>query len=300
MRGKKHELSALRKISSILDPQKVRPIIEPVKSNTTSLIRTITLLNSHQHRPLVIINPIEGELAQSNLLSLLQNPDISFLPCVAFTHNNVTTATQIANQFIQDHVEFSTYFRHEPTANLGHITSQALINSVFSTSNSTHTFLSTLPNLVKIQDCFTASARNADYSILPYNFSDAHLTYQNLPNAIGFGDFQIVGEPFSSSGGPARAVAIHITYINSQANDLMYIKHSVSTIDSNTTTNTGAKCIEALQSLVSFANQTPDINQQTIGFTELLDYHTRRHFPNLGPIKECSMMHHIETLNSYL
>lgn len=41
----------------------------------------------------------------------------------------------------------------------------------------------------------------------------------------GFGDFLIVGDEFSESGGPAYAVAIHLTYINTKHEDEMYIYH---------------------------------------------------------------------------
>lgn len=258
-------------------------------------------LNNNGLSPLVIINPLEGELVNSNaILSLYQQANITFLPCIAFSLNNFIQASALANQFVNDNLAFATYFKDEPLQNVSAITSRALVNSVFTTQNTSSLFLSSIPRLVKLQDCFSAQSRNANYSPVPYIYTDAHLTYTSLPNAIGFGDYQIVGEPFNENGGPARAVAIHITYINSQYNDYMFIKHCVSTLNSGTTTDTANKCMQALGDLMTFANQTSDIDQSTIGFSGLRDYHTRRHYPNLGPIKECSIMHHIETYNNYL
>lgn len=301
LRGKRHELSALRKTASLLSPQKVWSIIEPVKRNSNELEVTINTLNTSNFVPILVINPLEGELAgNSNITLSFQNKTLRFLPCIAFSHNNFSTAVQIAQQLIRDGVNFATYFKDEPTSNVTAITSLASVNAVFTTPSTSSNFLNSLPNLVKIQDCFRAMARNADYPTVPYNFSDAHLTYRNLPNAIGFGDFQIVGSVFSATGGPARAVALHITYINSLFNNHMFIKHCVSTIDNGTTTNTSNKYLEALNELVSFAHRTPDIDQSTIGFQEILSYHARQHYPNLGPIKECSIMHHIETLNKFI
>ncbi|PMN12564.1 sce7725 family protein [Vibrio lentus] len=299
LRGKRHELSALRKTASVLNPTKVRPIIEPVKSDTSVLERTISELNSNNQTPIVIVNPLEGQLIGSPaILNLLQSNN--FLPCIAFSHQNIQSAIQLATQFCDDNVDFATYFKDEPVANVTAITSRALVNSVFVTQNTTSQFLASMPRLVKLQDCFAARGRNADYPLHPYNYSDAHLTYVNMPNAIGFGDYQIIGEQFSESGGPARAVALHITYINSSFHDHMFIKHSVSTLDSGTTSNTANKFLQALNELMNFANQTPDVDQTTLGFTGLRTYHTNQHYPNLGPAKECSVMHHIETIGKYI
>ncbi|MEQ3492966.1 sce7725 family protein [Vibrio sp. SSH13-20] len=301
LRGKRHELSALRRTANVLDPTKVRPIIEPVKTQTSVLERTISELNSNNQTPIVVVNPLEGQLTGSTaILNLLQSDNLNFLPCIAFSHQNMQSAINLATQFCDDNVDFATYFKDEPVTDVSAITSRAQVNAVFATQNTTSQFLARMPQLVKLQDCFAARGRNADYPLHPYNFTDAHLTYVNMPNAIGFGDYQIVGEPYTESGGPARAVALHITYINTSFNDHMFIKHCVSTLDSGTTSNTANKFLQALNELMNFANQTPDIDQTTVGFVGLSNYHRTQHYPNLGPAKECSIMHHIESIGNYL
>ncbi|MDV5171042.1 sce7725 family protein [Photobacterium rosenbergii] len=303
LRGKRHELSALRKTASNLDSMKVRPIIEPVKESTNTLLRTVRELNANNINPLVIINPLVGDLVGNNssdFFSDLIGEGLNFFPCIAFSQQNITSACQLANHLLGDGVDFATYFRDEPTVNVSNITSNALVNTVRATPNLSQIFQSQIPRLVKITDSFEAQSRNADYSTHPYVFSDAHVTYTNLPNAVGFGDYQIVGEPYTENGGPARAVAIHITYIEPACNDLMLIKHCVSTINSGTTSNTGGKFLEALGALITFANQTPALDQTTVGFQAFIDLYNRQHYPNLGPVKENSMMHHIETISNYL
>ncbi|MGF1689311.1 sce7725 family protein, partial [Photobacterium japonica] len=298
MRGKRHELSALRKIVASLNPEKIRPIIEPVKANCNNLFITIRDLNAHNISPLVIINPLVGELIDNNsahLFSELEDENLTFLPCIAFSLDNVPTASQLANQFMSDGQDFATYFKDEPTVDVSAITSRALVNTIRASSNTSHQFQSQMPQLVKITDSFSAQSRNADYPIQPYVFSDAHITYRYTPNAIGFGDYQIVGESFSENGGPARAVAIHITYIEPNNNDNMLIRHCVSTVSGGTTSNTAGKFLEALGQLIVFANQNAALDQSTHGFQAFVDLHNRRHFPNLGPVKENSIMHHIET-----
>lgn len=303
LRGKRHELSALRKLASRLDSAKVKPIIEPVKEELNTLFRTVIELNKHQIQPLIIVNPLVGELAthnRSDLFSQLVDKKVNFLPCIAFSKQNITHAYMLANKLLEDAIDFATYFKDEPTINVSNIIISAQINTVRATLNLSQKFQIQTPRLVKIMDHFEAQARNADYSSQSYVFSDIHATYANLSNAIGFGDYQIVGEPFSENGGPARAVAIHITYIDPMSNDLMFIKHFVSTIDSGTTSNTANKFLEALNSLIIFANQTSAIDQNTKGFIQFKDLHHRQHYPNLGPVKENSIMHHLEIISKYL
>lgn len=303
MRGKQHELAALKKTSPHLDRNKIRPIIEPVKKDFKRLISAVTELNKHGISPLILINPIEGDMKSANNFDLyveLVKNSLKFLPCVSFTTNSFQVSSSLVTQLIQDNIEYSTYFKDEPTQNSSIIVNNARINTVRKTNNTTNHFLTSTPNLVQISDSFSSQSRNADYPTHPYIFSDAHLTYTNNPNMIGFGDYQIVGESFSESGGPARAVALHITYIDAASNNLMLIKHCVSVSNNGTTTGTAAKFLEALNDLINFANATPSVDQSTLGFKAFLSLYNRQHYPNLGPAKENSIMHHIETINNYL
>ena len=303
MRGKRHELSALRKTASNLSPEHIKPIIEPVRSDKSELFRTIKELNKNNIHPLIIINPLVGQLTNSSpndFLNELKTEKLTFLPCIAFNHQNLNHSIQLANQLISTQQRFATYFQDQPTTPVLNITTTAIFNTIRSTPNMSIQFQSQLPRVVKITDSFEAQNRNADYTIHPYFFSDSHLTYRDTANAVGFGDYQIVGEPFTENGGPARAVAIHITYINANDHNSMYIKHCVSTIDNGTTSNTASKFLEALDQLMLFNNQTIDLDQTTLGFQGFIDLHSRRHYPNLGPVKENSMMHHIETISNCL
>ena len=74
-----------------------------------------------------------------------------------------------------------------------------------------------------IYDGFTRS-KNRDYPPKEF-FSELHLTYSEL-RLNGFGDFLIVGEDYIEAGGPAYAVAIHLTHLDKD--DIMYVKHFVS------------------------------------------------------------------------
>ena len=68
--------------------------------------------------------------------------------------------------------------------------------------------------------------RNRDYEPLE-KFSDLHVTFED-EGMDGFGDFLIVGDDFSESGGPAYAIAIHLTFIDPDKEDEMWIHHFLS------------------------------------------------------------------------
>lgn len=104
---------------------------------------------------------------------------------------------------------------------------------------------------------------------------------------------------FSENGGPAYVVTIHLSYINKDQYDEMYVKH-YSSYDDNSPTNPGGKFINALSSAVKDITSTPSIFYKTMATKELISLYKNRHYPGLGQIKKLSIMHHIETLCDYL
>lgn len=303
LRGKRHELSALRKTAPKFSSDKFAPVIEPVKANLNELISTVDELNKNSIVPLIIVNPIVGELSKqlpNMILPSLYKNNLNVIPCILFNNNNCQQALQLANQYITSKVKFTIYVNEGLSLNISHLLNASAVNIIKDTASVSAAVVAATPNLVILKDPFPVYPRNADYPNTPNPFSDAHLTFKNNPNQIGFGDFTIVGETWSENGGPARAVAIHITYINSQQMNMMYIKHCVSTINSGSVNDPASKFLEALQQLMSFAQATPSLDQTTIGFQSFVDLYNRKHYPNLGPVKENSIMHHMETIVGFL
>jgi len=139
--------------------------------------------------------------------------------------------------------------------------------------------------------------RNADYPAME-EFSDLHVTYGDL-GMSGFGDFLIVGDVYSEGGGPAYAVAIHLTFIDPDKDDVMYIYHFVSDTKDTPTDPTG-KFAQALAKLITKLNSGTSHILETEAIKEFRDLHAKGHFPGLGYVKKLSMKHHIETLANYL
>ena len=80
----------------------------------------------------------------------------------------------------------------------------------------------------------------------------------------------------------------------------MYVKHSLSTKNPNDQSDPGGKFKEALKEMIDFANVTPSLDQNTLGFQEYIKIYNNKTYHGLGIPKKLSMMHHIETLNNYL
>lgn len=304
MRGKQYELAALKEVAHKLRNDKVQPIIEPVKDNITPLCNAINTLNDVGINPHIIINPEVGDLANDSadyLYNLINQETVSFIPCVRLHNQNISYVDTLLNQFISNGIVFSLYIQEDIQTNVSAYTSNASANIIFDQSRYSHTFSNSLPNSVIISSAFPAERRNADYSTHPQFFSDAHLTY-NAPlvqNQIGFGDYLTIDNAWSTAGGPAFVIAVHITYIEN-INSNMYVKHCISRSNPDDQSNPAGKFQEALSSMMQFANQTPSLDQNTLGFQEYINIYNRSSYHALGVPKKLSMMHHIETISNYL
>ena len=114
----------------------------------------------------------------------------------------------------------------------------------------------------------------------------------------GFGDFLIVGDGYSEAGGPAYAVAIHLTFIDPDDDNSMWIHHFVSDRQ-DTPTDPAGKFAEALARMMKVLNKPNSKIVETSAVQEFRALHGQGHFPGLGQVKKLSMNHHIETLADY-
>lgn len=303
LRGKQNELILLRENAKLLSDAGMIPIIEPVKKNLAPLEKAIESLAKENVPFILIVNPRNGDFkndslplfsdlidttlkdyeqfclgyivdAQSSLIDVKSFLDDNTNRSIAFIHNGYPKAKELGllvNQF--DNVKKHIF-----------LDDQILYRRQFSKDG---------VKKVLVKDGFQKN-RNKDYSEVEI-FSELHLTYSEL-GMDGFGDFLIVGDEYSESGGPAYAVAIHLTYLNED--EVMYIRHFVS--DRNDTpTDPAGKFAEALSKLVVRVEED-ELIYKSEAYKQYKDFHDRGHFPGLGYVKKLSMQHHIETLAKFL
>jgi len=302
-RGKQFELITIREMAGLLAKKNFVPVIEPVRESLGGLRKTLNMVRDTDGRAIVIVNPCYGDHQEdgTNITGLLQE----------YSSNNISAGILLRSDMSVEEV-MACYHQHT-----GH--QPVLIHSGFNSpkalaaclddemSGLTGIFIEDHAKLlyrkhfersrrILVRDGFKRM-RNADYPPME-EFSDLHVTYNDLGMA-GFGDFLIVGDIYSEGGGPAYAVAIHLTFIDPDKDDVMYIYHFVSDTR-DTPTDPAGKFAQALAKLIEKLDSGISHIFETDAIKEFRDFHAKGHFPGLGYVKKLSMKHHIETLAAYL
>jgi hypothetical protein len=303
-RGKQYELITVREMAPLLAASNFRPIIEPVRESLSGLHKALDAVVEADGKAIVVVNPFHGDLSGAGkpLTELLKHkyldldgisagillkPDMSLsdvMECYkihaahapVFIHAGFREAKILAEKLAQprneqchvffDHYCGKLYQRH---------------------------FKNTLRVLLK--DGFQRM-RGKDYDRVE-PFSDLHATFTD-EGMDGFGDFLIVGDEYSETGGPAYTVVIHLTFIDSDQDDSMWICHFKSQRQ-DTPQDPAGKFAEALASMMRVLDSQKSKILETSAVKEFRELHKERHFPGLGYVKKLSMNHHIETLAAY-
>jgi hypothetical protein len=304
-RGKQFELITIRETAKLLADNKFVPVIEPVKESLSGLERTLKEICGAGGTAIVIVNPYHGDHRESGI-------GISALLKTGFRGNDAISAGILLrnDMMLQDATDcYDAHKEHNPTiVHAGFTAPKALAEYLGSNlASSRHVFVEDHAKIlyrkhfegstrILVRDGFKRQ-RNADYPPLE-EFSDLHVTCADM-GMKGFGDFLIVGDIYSESGGPAYAVAIHLTFIDPNKDDVMYIYHFVSDTR-DTPTDPAGKFAQALRKLVDKLESGESKLLETSAVKEFRALHAKGHFPGLGYVKKLSMKHHIETLADYL
>jgi len=304
-RGKQFELITIREMAELLARKNFVPVIEPVRESLGGLKKTLKTVCDAGGRAIVIVNPYHGDHQDDgkSITGLLREDFKS--------RDNISAGILLRSDMTVD--EAMMYCRqhgdHNPVLIHAGFTDPKALAAALEDGmpGVTHIFIEDHAKLlyrkhfdqstrVLVRDGFKR-LRNADYPPLE-EFSDLHVTYSDL-GMSGFGDFLIVGDVYSEGGGPAYAVAIHLTFIDPQKDDVMYIHHFVSDTR-DTPTDPAGKFGQALRKLIDKLESGASNILETEAIKEFRELHYKGHFPGLGYVKKLSMKHHIETLAHYL
>jgi hypothetical protein len=305
LRGKQFELLALRDLSELLSSNncKISPIIEPVKDSST-LIRVLNVLADIGVNFNMIINPFHGELKgkTERILELLS----SELPDYDNYQLGILIDDKAKAKTLTDIIDSAaiacnglTLIHNAITSNVNEMislynASLPVINNVINfeqTSSNRRYYRMFRPDTrVSLSDYFKSQSRNSDYlTIVESHFTEEHLFFKE-EGYKGFGDFLTIGDNYSESGFLPYAVAIHISYADS--NNKVIVRHFVS--DSNDdASDVGGKFAEANAKLVAWCMPR---GLSTVGLDNFYALHKSGHFPGLGTIKKYSIMNHIELM----
>lgn len=304
-RGKQFELLTIRETAPLLASSGFVPIIEPVKGALSGLEKAIKAVCTAEGKAIIIVNPNFGDHAGdgADITGLLKEQCTEETGIAAGILLTASMSVDDALGLYAEHEAHQPVFVHagfgEPQA-----LAEKLGNALSST---THVFIEEHCRKlyrkhfqhslrILLRDGFKRR-KNADYPPVEI-FSDLHATYEE-EGVNGFGDFLTVGDDYSEGGGPAYAVAIHLTYIDTDKDDTMYVYHFLSTTN-NTPTDPAGKFGQALEKLVARLDSGHSHLFGSSAIGEFRDLHAKGHFPGLGYVKKLSMKHHIETLAHYL
>ncbi len=282
------------------------PIIEPVRRDVLgSLNKALDAVVEADGRAIVIVNPHHGDLsgAGAPLSDMLKEkfPDMEGISAGILL--KYETSLTEALKYYQQHSSHSPVFIH---AGFGE--AKALADGLGTlTKDNGHVFFENHcgklylkhfkgAHRVLLRDGVEHVKRNRDCVPLQ-KFSDLHVTFED-EGMNGFGDFLIVGDEFSESGGPAYAIAIHLTFIDPDKEDEMWIHHFLSERQ-DTPKDPAGKFAEALARMMKVLNKPNSKILETEAVQEFRKLHKDGHFPGLGHVKKLSMNHHIETLADY-
>ncbi|MBP0716079.1 sce7725 family protein [Burkholderia sola] len=303
-RGKQFELITIREMAKLLAESGFVPIVEPVREALSGLERTLKTVCDEGGRAIIIVNPDYGDHADdgANISELLRGGFLEEEGIAAGILLKDTMTVEAALEYYEQHNAHNPVFVHA-----GFTESKALAAKLGQNlADTQHVFFEKYCGKLywrHFKDCRRVllrdgfeRRRNADHpEVEP--FSDLHVTYED-EGMDGFGDFLMVGDDYSEGGGPAYAVAIHLTYIDPDKDDVMYIYHFLSTTN-NTPTDPAGKFAQALEKLIAKLDSGKSKLFEGEAIAEFRELHAKGHFPGLGYVKKLSMKHHIETLASF-
>ncbi|MBW1746049.1 MAG: sce7725 family protein [Deltaproteobacteria bacterium] len=271
VRGKQFELILLRDNAEFLAKNNIHPIIEPVKSDFTALKRAMKAMNENSVDCTLIVNPKAG---QNNLVTLLKkhrNFNFSILH-YGYTNGKKLAAAIDGYENIKSHIFIDGF--------AGKLYQRHLKKDG--------------TKRVLIRNGFKPQKKNAHYPPSEH-FSDLHITFPD-EGMDGFGDYLIVGDDYTETGGPAYAVAIHLTYLDTD--DDMFIYHFISD-QTDSPTDPGGKFLEAIAKLVKAIKKPKSPIFKSRACAEYLELYQKQHYPGLGYVKKLSMQHHIELIADF-
>jgi hypothetical protein len=304
-RGKQFDLLTIRETAETLSSSNFTPIIEPVRGSLGALIKALNSIVENEGNAIVIVNPEHGELSGGGepLSRMLQEKYLERNHISAGILLKSDTSLREAMAVYNAHLGHSPVFVHS-----GFPDAKGLaVELGRPTKESIHIFVED-PGVKLAARHFKGATRvllrdgfrrrkNRDYPAVE-PFSDLHVTYTDEA-MDGFGDFLIVGDEYADGGGLPVVLAIHLTFIDPDQDDIMQIYHFKSSRAHVTQSDPAGKFAEALAEMISILDMPGCKVYETGAVSEFRELFEKRHFPGLGYIKKLSMSHHIQTFAEY-
>lgn len=307
LRAKQFELKALREFSDEHAKQdKIIPILEPVKQQTSALSLAIDELISNGLKFALILNPLDGDFkhltVNFDLWKIKENlTQDNWIPALLFSRNE---EEQIYLDIIRENSfeDVMIIFRNgididdEVAWNIINNENVRYIVNAFGVSPSRrlrNKLKETGKQIIRLDDCFKSRLRNADYALdIDEFFSEEPFFYDEDDFFVGYSDYTPLPSDYVEGGMLPYALVIHLTYRKNE--DQLYVHHFVS--DSNeTNSDVRRKFREAAQKVEPFFRDKP----RTTAIEEIIvKANDPDGYPGLGYIKKLSIKNHLDLIFS--
>ena len=297
LRGKQEETLALREATFC--SSRTVPIYEPTNLNATNRNRLRQAIEEGR-RIALVTNSAKGEPPPTvnEVCNFIEEiPSESVFPAIEIRPDTLPIQIQFFAQRFHNRICVAVHRNHTHSSRqlseLLYPLSDSVVH-VLIDGGISRAVLRDLParGFVLLRDGFNHESRNADYPAQSH-FDDLLFNFDELEFS-GFGDFTIVGDRYSSTGGPAHAVALHLTEI---APTGIVANHFVSQ-PPHVSGDVAGKFFSALGLLVRATEGRPDFD--TDGVNAYRNSWSSVHYAGLGQPKRWSMLHHFEIIEKSL
>lgn len=303
LRARQFELITLRELVTEGALNKVIPVLEPVKETFNNLNLAHNIFQEKDSNAYLIVNPFEGEVAgdtETFLTYISDLPNSKFLPAFHYSDNlhyiissikkyNLINCLIIGLDNFSDEDSFRLICQNP---NISHI----MLLEPHKYRSLDRSIKSLNKFYIRLDNVFEKQQKNADFLEIPaHKFSEEHLYYLK-DHYQGFADFTILPKEYTDGGSTPRAVAIHLTYINSEIENQVWIRHFTSE-SNDSIANIQGKFAEAANKAVNFCNGLPLNNSAT---NELKRYYEETRYPGLGTVKKISIKNHLLVISNFL
>lgn len=303
LRARQFELITLRELVSENALSQITPVLEPVKESFNNLNLAHKIFQEKDFNPYLIVNPFQGEIPGDteiflNYISELVNS--KFQPAFHYSDNldYITSSIEkyklnnclvICLDNFSDEESFKALCINEKVSHIMLLEPHKY--------RSLDRYIKSLGKIyIRLDDVFEKQQKNADFlNISAHKFSEEHLYYTE-DNYQGFSDFTVLPSEYIDGGSTPRAVVIHLTYLNPEIENQIWIRHFTSE-SNDSIANVQGKFAEAAQKAVQFCDQLPLNNSAT---NELRRYYDDARYPGLGTVKKISLKNHLLIVSSYL
>lgn len=303
LRARQFELITLRELVSENKLQNITPVLEPVKNTFNNLNLAHKVFLEKDFNSYLIVNPFKGEMVGDTdfFLEYLTNLENNkFLPAFHYSDNSEYILSKI-NEYKLTNCLIICLDNFSDEENLKLLCAENTVSKIMLLEphkyRSLDRFIKSLDKFyIRLDDVFEKQQKNADFlNISAHKFTEEHL-YYSQDGYDAFADFTALPSEFAEGGSTPRAVVIHLTYLNPEIENQIWIRHFTSD-DIDSIANVQGKFAQAARKAILFCDQLP-LNNSAIN--ELRTYLTDERYPGLGTVKKISIKNHLLIISEFL